>query len=119
MRFKSSNTPVDNNVKVSKYVYIGYVFWNWARKIWNEKHSLSPINRIINALAVATRPDITHTINFLRQFNSTSGKSHWLATKRILKYFKSTKSQGMCFYHDPSPLTIFVDANWVSDINHK
>ncbi|KAG8187946.1 hypothetical protein JTE90_027717 [Oedothorax gibbosus] len=30
-------------------------------------------------LSVATRPDITHSVNFLSQFNNNPGKLHWQA----------------------------------------
>ncbi|KAG8182855.1 hypothetical protein JTE90_002272 [Oedothorax gibbosus] len=32
-------------------------------------------------LSVATRPDITHSVNFLCQFNNNPGKLHWQAAK--------------------------------------
>ena len=65
-----------------------------------------PYRQLIGSLMyliVRTRPAITHTVNFLSKFSSTSDKSHWIAIKRFLRYLKSTKSQGVCFYYDPSP----------------
>ncbi|KAJ8895032.1 hypothetical protein PR048_000355 [Dryococelus australis] len=42
-------------------------------------------------LAVCTRPDITHSVNYLSQFNNCYTLEHWKAAKRILRYLKGTK----------------------------
>lgn len=41
-------------------------------------------------LAVCTRPDIAHAVNFLNQFNECYEEAHWLVAKRV---FPNTTSQ--------------------------
>ncbi|KAG8186820.1 hypothetical protein JTE90_020498 [Oedothorax gibbosus] len=65
-------------------------------------------------LSVATRPDITHSVNFLSIFNNNPGKLHWQTAKRILRYLKLTRDQGIEFKKTGEPLTAFADANLAS-----
>lgn len=46
-------------------------------------------------LSVCTRPDIAYAVNHLSQFNSCYTEEHWTAAKRVLRYLKGTKSQGL------------------------
>ncbi|XP_063632933.1 uncharacterized protein LOC134804008 [Cydia splendana] len=46
-------------------------------------------------LAVCTRTDIAHTVTYLSQFNTCYTDEHWIAAKRVLRYLKGTKSQGL------------------------
>lgn len=59
-----------------------------------------PYRELIGSLmyiAVCTRPDIAHSVNFMSQFNNCYEDVHWIATKRILRYLKGTKSMGLIF----------------------
>ena len=50
-----------------------------------------PHKQLIGALmylAVATRPDIAHTVSVLSRFNSNPGMAHWKAVKHLLRYIK-------------------------------
>ncbi|XP_061706785.1 uncharacterized protein LOC133517468 [Cydia pomonella] len=46
-------------------------------------------------LAVCTRPDITHAVSTLSQFNTFYREEHWIGAKRVLRYLKGTKSRGI------------------------
>ncbi|XP_050460197.1 uncharacterized protein LOC126856068 [Cataglyphis hispanica] len=62
-------------------------------------------------LAVSTRPDISYAISILSQFNTNSGKVHWNAAKRVLRYLKGTKSE--------IPLIGFVDADCGGNVDDR
>lgn len=65
-------------------------------------------------LAVNTRPDITHAVSYLSQFNTCYNKTHWNCAKRILRYLKGTID--LCLKFDKSKnntiVTGYVDADW-------
>ncbi|KAG8200228.1 hypothetical protein JTE90_025006 [Oedothorax gibbosus] len=48
------------------------------------------------------------------QFNNNPGKLHWQAAKRILRYLKLTRDQGIKFKKTGEPLTAFADTNFAS-----
>lgn len=62
-------------------------------------------------LSIATRPDITYAINFLRQCNNNLEKPQWLATKVFVRLHKSTQDQGLIFKRDAESFVAFVDAD--------
>lgn len=68
-------------------------------------------------VAVSTRPDISHAVSYLSQFNNCFGESHWKAAKRILRYLKGTINLGLTFYKSGLDITAYADADWASD-NH-
>ncbi|KAJ3014167.1 hypothetical protein NUW54_g1378 [Trametes sanguinea] len=41
-------------------------------------------------LAVATRPDIAHTVGNLARFSKSPGMAHWKAVKHLFRYIKGT-----------------------------
>jgi len=45
----------------------------------------------------ASRPDIMFVVYLCARFQSSPGKSHFKAAKRILKYLKGTKSVGLWY----------------------
>lgn len=51
-------------------------------------------------IAVCTRPDIAHAVNFLSQFNDCFNDTHWKAAKRVLRYLKGTVSYRLLFVKD-------------------
>lgn len=63
-------------------------------------------------LAVATRPDIAHTVSALAQFNEKPEQQHWRAAKRLLRYLKGTCDHNLTFKKSGTPLTGYVDADW-------
>lgn len=66
-------------------------------------------------LAVMTRPDIAYSVSFLSQFNNDYTEQHWKCAKRILKYLKGTRNQGLVFTVTDIFLEGFVDADWAGD----
>lgn len=63
-------------------------------------------------LAMGTRPDITHAVSWLSQFNDRHQNENWVAAKRILRYLQGTKDTGIAYYAADFKLTGLVDADW-------
>lgn len=68
-------------------------------------------------LAVATRPDICFSVNYLSQFLDKPEESHWSMVKRILKYVKGTLSLGLKYRAAElsGVLEAFSDADYASE----
>lgn len=65
-------------------------------------------------LAIGTRPDISHAVSYLSQYNSCYKHEHWLAAKRVVRYLKETKSLSLRFRKTNKPLEGMADADWAS-----
>lgn len=65
-------------------------------------------------LATSTRPDISHAVSALSQFNSQYTQEHWNAAKRLLRYLKGTQNHGLQFSRTGKPLVGYVDADWAN-----
>lgn len=65
-------------------------------------------------LAVATRPEIAYTVNWLSQFNDCYRKDHWVAAKRAIRYLHGTLNLGLTYQKTGSPLKGFVDTDWAN-----
>jgi len=63
-------------------------------------------------LSIATRPDISHIVSLLSQFNENPSKEHWIAAKRILRYLKGTIDLGIVYEKSHGKLIGHVDADW-------
>ena len=67
-----------------------------------------------------TRPDISFSINKLRQFMQSPTDLHWKVVKRSLRYLKGTTSFGLSFHSSLDlQLTVYADANWVGCPNDR
>jgi len=74
-----------------------------------------PFRELIGALmyiATCTRPDISHAINLLSQFNNSNDESHWQAAKRVLRYLKGTIEGKLTFSKDELDILGYVDSDW-------
>ena len=109
---KLITTPLDNYVKLSKYMCLE------TEPEKSEMKNIPNLQLIASfmCLSVTTRPDITQAVNLLSQFNNYPVKSHWLTAKRTLRYLQITRT---LFHRDRSPLTDFVSANWASDVEDR
>lgn len=112
---KSVVSPLDPNLKLSKEMSP-----QCEEEIAEMKDI--PYRQLIGSLmylSVATRPDITHAVNFLSQFNNAPGKSHWIAAKHVLRYLKGTKNLGIVYKRTGKPLVAYVDSDWASCIDDR
>jgi hypothetical protein len=51
--------------------------------------------------AVTVRPDIAFSVAQAAQFTSNPGPEHWTAVKRIMRYLKHTREEGLLLQPDP------------------
>lgn len=81
----------------------------------SDKTFEAPYRELIGALmylSVATRPDITHAVSYLSQFNSCYSDIHWKAAKRVLRYLKGTDNIGLSYVCSSNYPVMFTDADW-------
>jgi len=66
----------------------------------HEKEIERPYRQLVGALmylAIATRPDLAYIASYLGQFNHCHTEKHWVATKRVLRYLRSTINYSFAF----------------------
>lgn len=54
-------------------------------------------------LVVATRPDLSHIVQFLSRFMANPGYDHWKALKRVFRYLKGTLEYSITYYNVTHP----------------
>ena len=59
-------------------------------------------------LAVASRPDIAHSVGLLARFSTNPGIAHWKALKHLCRYVQGSKEMKLCYSPDPSTPERFV-----------
>lgn len=88
-----------------------------------EEMKSKPYNELLGCLQFVvnlTRPDIAFSVNMLSRFKSNPGESHWIATKKILRYLKKTADLGIVYRPLSSKdnfnsLIAYSDADWAGD----
>lgn len=70
-------------------------------------------------LAVSTRPDIAYAVSALSQYNTSPGKEHWIAAKRVLRYLKGTMDFELIFKQSDEGLIGYADADWGANIDDR
>lgn len=81
----------------------------------DEKAESFPYRQLVGALmylSVGTRPDISHAVSALSQFNDRHEEQHWKAAKRVLRYLAKTRDLGLLYSKSDDPAGMFVDADW-------
>ncbi|XP_027368152.1 uncharacterized protein LOC113874130 [Abrus precatorius] len=68
-----------------------------------------------------TRPDLTYTVSLISRFRTSPTTTHWLATKRILRYVKGTINFGIWYKKgiDSLKLLAFTDNDYAGDLNDR
>lgn len=70
----------------------------------------------LNYLSVATRPDITYSVNYLARFSSDPRRQHWNAIEHMMRYLNTTGVRELTIKPIRSkvntPIHTYVDANW-------
>lgn len=103
---KIASTPLENKCKLNPA----------------ENNIDVPFQELIGSLmylSVCTRPDISHSVSYLSQFNLKHGKEHWLAAKRVLRYLKGTVADGLLYKSTGHTLTGFADADWGNNFDGR
>jgi hypothetical protein len=71
--------------------------------------------RALMYLAIATRPDIAHTVGVLCHFMSKPGPAHWKAAKHLFRYLRGSVDYRLTYAPDPSSSQLFTT---YSDADH-
>ncbi|XP_057535503.1 secreted RxLR effector protein 161-like [Amaranthus tricolor] len=67
-----------------------------------------------------TRPDIVNAVSIVSRFMSKPSKDHLIATKRILRYIKKTKSYGIMYETKKDfKLTEYTDNDWAGSLDDR
>lgn len=84
------------------------------QKVDTEKY-LSAIGSL-NYFSVATRPDITYTVNYLARFSADPRQQHWNAVEHLIRYINTTGVKHLMIKPIrtavATPIHTYVDANW-------
>jgi len=105
-----TSTPMDTNVKLD-------LAEDRREKELNDIKGYQAIVGSLMYAALATRTDISCTVTALCRYNSCPFTSHLTATKRVLKYLKSTADFRLHFSSTGSndQLTGYMDSDWAND----
>lgn len=107
---KPVSTPLEPNSKLQRPDTTG------------SEDTTFPYQELIGSLmylAICTRPDIAHAINYLSQFNTKYDSTHWSAAKRVLRYLKGTPELGLTYQKTGKPACGYVDADWANCITDR
>jgi len=67
---------------------------------------------------VATRPNLSYTVNLLSRFAHNSGQAHWNALKHALSYVKRTLDYGITYFRNLSLRPFgYVDSDYAGDVD--
>lgn len=103
---KQVNTPAESKVELPEGCHR-------EKKDQKEK----PYRELIGSLlylAVATRPDLSFTVNRLAQFNESYQQIHWSAAKRVLRYLQGTSEYGLVYKRDGEKILGYTDADYAN-----
>ncbi|CAN6482881.1 unnamed protein product [Victoria cruziana] len=82
----------------------------------------TPFRQLVGALSylTITRPDITHAVHTISQFQQKPTSVHMGAAMRIVRYVKNSLSKGL-FLSSSSTLSLYAytDADWGGDPNNR
>ncbi|XP_022875774.1 uncharacterized protein LOC111394250 [Olea europaea var. sylvestris] len=83
-----------------------------------EKVDATLYRKLIGSLIyLNTRPDITQSVSLLSRFMNEPSKNHFTAAKRILRYLKGTKNQGIEFKKENNfNLVGYTDSDWAGSL---
>ena len=88
-----------------------------------EEKNPSQFRSLIGCLRylVHTRPDITHSVNYLSRYMSKPNSEHMSATKRILRYIRGTSSFGLRYERGKKSYSIqsFSDSDFAGDSDDR
>jgi len=90
---------------------------------WMRTETYATAIRSLMYAALATHPDIAYAVQRLAQFTKNPRPKHWMAVKRIFRYFKGTRTHTLTYGGSnnswTTKLTIFCNADWASNADRK
>ena len=88
-----------------------------AYKLIDKEMYQSAVGRLLY-LSTRTHPDIAYTVRNVTRFSSNSSQQHWIAVKKIMRYFNGTVNYGLLCAND-SAIDRFSDADWAGDLDNR
>ena len=83
---------------------------------WNYRSAIG----MLNYLAASTRPDILYAVHSAARFSANPKLIHEQAVKRICRYLKGTKDQGIILKPDPNRgVDCYVDASFATEFSKE
>lgn len=70
-------------------------------------------------LVTCTRPDITHTVSIVAQFNDSPHDHHWGAAKKVLKYLKGASELSLHYHRLMGKLIAYSDSSYATTVKTK
>ena len=107
---KTVSTPSDPNVKLEKED--GY-----SNPV-DATYYQSLVGSLLYA-AMATRPDIAHTVGMLGRYNSAPNETHMTAAKRVCRYLKGTIDIKLVYTETVCEAVGYSDADWASSVDDR
>ena len=105
---KPSSTPISTNLKLD----------NTSGDILSDPFQFRSLVRGLQYLTW-TRPDISFSVNQVRQLLREPRTHHLIAVKIILRYLKGTGNIGLVYRRNIFHLNAFGDADWASSFNDR
>ena len=84
-----------------------------------------PYRELVGSLlwtSLICHPEITFAVTQLARFNSNPGKRHWEAAKRVLRYLKGVKDNGLELggsARGATQVRVYSDASWAEEIDDR
>ncbi|KHJ44955.1 hypothetical protein D918_04766 [Trichuris suis] len=83
---------------------------NYSNRIASTAEQLEAVGKPLDD-ETASRLDICHAVRVV----SSTGKAHWIAVKRIVRYLKATKNMKLVYKRAEGSLTAYCNADWAND----
>ena len=107
MDAKPALTPADVNVKLVKEDGV-------SNQLDDKPLYQSMVGSLLYT-AMATRPDIAHSVGAVSKFCSQPTEAHLTAAKRVLRYLSGTRDLALHYRKSDASLTGYADADWAGD----
>lgn len=73
----------------------------------------------LNYISLTTRPDISHSVIKLSQYNTNPHKEHLAAAKHLLRYLSNTINLKLIYRKSDAELMGYADADWGGDCSDR
>ncbi|MGK2912532.1 MAG: reverse transcriptase domain-containing protein [Sphingobium sp.] len=109
-----SSTPMDSSIHL--------IATTDATKFANPLLYRAAIGSLMYA-SLATRPDISFSVQKLAQFSHNPSNEHWTAVKHVLRDLQGSKDRGLTYSAQDDQksytVTAYSDADWAADRNDR
>ena len=102
---KLYSTPMKTNLKIEK-----------AGECISDIKYRNLISALLYISSI-TRPDVSHSVNYLSRYQNCHNQTHFKYVLRILKYLYLTKDSNLCYRRNGNVgiINFYVDTDWAGD----